>query len=132
MSCYHGIFLVLIYNKEVTLINPKVKKLLPISYLEDDPIIAKSKFSVSFLELGLTEAVCQSHESMSLHSSRHIGKQIYRMAHQSGILVVCCSVRYQTPESSLHHLFHTGGQGVGAQWSEMQSVDRTGSSTLCL
>lgn len=35
MACYHGIFLLLIYNNEVTLINPKVKMQLQISYLED-------------------------------------------------------------------------------------------------
>lgn len=37
--CYHGIHLLLIYNEEVTLIYPEVKKQLQISYLEDDILI---------------------------------------------------------------------------------------------
>lgn len=67
---------------------------------------------------------------MSLRTSRHVGKQIYRRAHWSGILALCCSVCYETTENSLHHLFYTGGQGMGTPWSEMLSVDRTGSQYL--
>lgn len=39
MACYHGIFFLLMYNKEVSLINPKVKMQLHVSYLEDGILI---------------------------------------------------------------------------------------------
>lgn len=171
-ACYKGIFLLLIYNKEVALVNPEVKMQLQIFDLEDDILIelhledewvkvmwwfcircdcqlgavilrniAKNfgvvkQILLLFTKVHILLALrawlawgCLPQDgrgSMSLHTSGHVGKQIYRTAPCSRILAGCCSVCYQTTKSSLQHLFYTDGRDMGTQWSEMLSVDRTG------